>query len=203
MERCKRSCSTYSLSHALIGQISLLITTRSSILNETSISDKLAALRTLPSANSTLSVHILHLEPSSPDNPNAFLNLARLFAQTSTVALFPGNLSAVPPKTFSRSLLSKRLPPKPVIYSVRGRTTYPFSPLSPAIFGRDDPLWCTERFFPYVSRSVEWLECLWQIWLESFGDIEVRPTTDWIAEGRSNVAVEAPLVQVSAISSQR
>lgn len=145
-----------------------------------------------------MSVHVLHLEADAPDNPNAFLNLARLFAQTSTVALFPGNLSGVPPKTFTRSLLSKRFPSKPVIYSTRGQTAYPFSSLSPLILERDDPLWCTERFFPYASRSTDWLDCLWQAWLENFGDVEVRLTTDWVSGVYSDSKAVSSSSQVGA-----
>ena len=146
-----------------------------------------------------MSVHILHLETDIPDNPNAFLNLARLFAQTSTVALFPGNLSVVPPKTFTRSLFSKKLPPKPVIYSMRGQTSYPFSSLSPLILERDDPLWCTERFFPDTTRSTDWSDCLWQIWLENCGDVEVRMTTDWGSATYADSASGLSASQVSTI----
>lgn len=174
-----------------------MITTRTPSLNYTLILDELAALPNSRTRNLTMSVHILHLEANAPDNPNAFLNLARLFAQTSTVALFPGNLSVVPPKTFSRSLFSKRLPPKPVIYSMRGQTTYPFSSLSPLILERDDPLWCSERFFPYTTRSTDWNDCLWQIWLETFGDVEMRMTTDWVS---ATYVDSAPGLSASQVS---
>lgn len=133
-----------------------------------------------------LSAHVLHLAPGTPANPNAFLNLARAFAQTPMVALFPGNLSVVPSKTFQRSIASSSSfsADKPVIFSLRGRATFPFTPLSPVLMDRDNPVWCTERFFPGLSRSADWTECLWQIWLESFGSVDVHPTTDWIDEVR-------------------
>ncbi|TFY53663.1 hypothetical protein EVJ58_g9328 [Rhodofomes roseus] len=31
--------------------------------------------------------------------------------------------------------------------TTRGQTGFPFSPLAPVVLARDDPLWCTERFF--------------------------------------------------------
>ena len=103
---------------------------------------------------------------------------------TSSIVLFPGSLAAVPPKTFSRTLLSKEPSrTKPAVYSMRGRNVYPYSPLSPLVLSRENPLWCTERFFPDVSRSADWQECLWQMWLETFGEIDARPTTDWIGDG--------------------
>src|SRR5260221_14685987 len=50
---------------------------------------------------SRLSLHMLHLDPGTPDAPNVFLNLARLFAPTRTVLLVPGTpepppLSSIP-----------------------------------------------------------------------------------------------------------
>lgn len=45
---------------------------------------------------------------------------------------------------------------------------------------RDDPLWCTERSFLYVSREADWNDCLWQLWLEHFGEIDVKQTSDWV-----------------------
>ncbi|KAH8073015.1 hypothetical protein BXZ70DRAFT_902915, partial [Cristinia sonorae] len=133
-----------------------------------------------------LSLHVLHLDPRTPNNPNAFLNLARLLSPTPRVALFPGNLSVVPTKALYRSYfgdassLAKNSSHRPMIFTSRGQTTYPFSALAPVVMNRDDPLWCTERFFPYVSRELDWAECMWQVWLENFGDIDIKQTTDWV-----------------------
>ncbi|EKM54101.1 uncharacterized protein PHACADRAFT_257714 [Phanerochaete carnosa HHB-10118-sp] len=149
---------------------------------------KLAGFRRISSTKHKLSAHVLYLAPGTTGNPNAYLNLARVFAQTSTVALFPGNLSVVPPKSFQRpvSSSSSLSIDKPVVFSLRGRTTFPFSPLSPVLMGRDNPVWCTERFFLGLSRPANWAECLWQIWLENFGGVDVRPTTDWVDEVRTS-----------------
>jgi hypothetical protein len=129
-----------------------------------------------------VSAHLLHLAPHTPDNPNAFLNLARAFAPTTAVILFPGNLTVAPPKTFQRSLSSVHLFNKPVIFSTRGKNVFPFNTLSPVLLDRDSPVWCSERFFAGGSRVADWAECLWQLWLENFGNIDVRPTTDWVNE---------------------
>ena len=195
--RCITTVSllTFSSRHAT-GHISAVITMRSMTVDREALLKQLSGLQKYYSENATLSVHLLQLEPHAQDNPNAFLNLARLFAQTSNVALFPGNLSLVPPKTFSRTLLSRRTS-RPVVYSLRGRNTFPFSPLSPIVLPRDDSLWCTERFFPYVSRAADWQECLWQLWLERFGDVDVRPTTDWIVDPTPASAVEIHFLPVS------
>lgn len=195
------------------GPISLLLTTTAepSSPPHTALLRRLAALqRHSILLNETLSAHILHLtRPAgnsssrnpAPANPNALLNLARLFAQTSRVALFPANMSTTPPKTLYRSLLAwspqasslEAVQPRltarrPTILTSRGQSGFPFAPLAPVVLGRDDPLWCTERFFVgpsspeggSVARAADWEECLWQIWLENFGDVEVRQTRGWL-----------------------
>lgn len=172
----------------LTGPISVLVTTNV-LPNSTEAQAVLNSIHDLRQTSSTrrkLSVHLLHLSPGTPENPNAYLNLARVFAPTSSVALFPGNLSVAPPKTFQRSFSSLSLSGKPVVFSTRGKTAFPFSPLSPVVLDRDDPVWCTERFLPGGSRSADWTECLWQIWLENFGAVDVRPTTDWVNEAPSD-----------------
>ncbi|KAH9929305.1 hypothetical protein B0H21DRAFT_762059 [Amylocystis lapponica] len=176
------------------GPVSLLMTTSaapSSTEHELLLKRLSALITRRPHLNSTLSVHLLHLEPKTPDNPNAFLNLARLFSQTTHVALFPGNSSTAPPKTLYRMLAAHapasehstamREPanaprPRPTVLTTGTQTGFPFSPLAPVVLGRDDALWCTERF------SVA--ECLWQIWLENFGDVEVRQTRGWLHEAQ-------------------
>lgn len=145
---------------------------------------KLQEMRNLSSVKSRVSVHVLYLPTQSPENPNAFLNLARVFSTTPTVILFPARLSLAPPKTFHRSVASVVQSPKPVVFSMRQHTAFPFAALSPVVLSREDPLWCTERFFPPMSRSADWAECLWQVWLENFGDVEIKTTTDWVHESR-------------------
>lgn len=146
---------------------------------------KISALSGVSSIKYKLSAHVLHLAGGSTPNPNAFLNLARVLAQTPTVVLFPGDLSVAPPKTFQRMISSSADSRKPVVFNTRGRAAFPFSALSPVLLERDSPAWCTERFFPALSRSADWTECLWQLWLENFGAVEVRQTTDWVNEMRT------------------
>lgn len=181
---------------SVLGAISLLVTTMHP--PSTPAADALIGrLRTLHNPSSVkykVSIHILYLAANTLDNSNAFLNLARLFAQTKTVALFPGNLSAVPPKAFYRSVASVVNSPKPVVFTMRQRTTYPFTSLSPVLLSQENPVWCTERFFPQTSRGSDWTECLWQLWLDSYGDILIKPTTDWIQESR--VSLNASSVEV-------
>ncbi|KAI0093341.1 hypothetical protein BDY19DRAFT_989988 [Irpex rosettiformis] len=169
------------------GAISLLVTTyhEPSSLAYESLYRKLRTLHNLSSIKHKVSVHILHLAADTTENSNVFMNTARLFAQTEKVALFSGNLSVVPPKAFYRSVVSAVDSPKPVIFTMRQRTTYPFTPLSPVLISRDNSVWCTERFFLATPRSMEWAECLWQLWLDNYGDVEVKPTSDWIQESKA------------------
>ncbi|KZT08497.1 uncharacterized protein LAESUDRAFT_649387 [Laetiporus sulphureus 93-53] len=177
------------------GPISLLVTTTvdPSSPEHEALLYRVSTLQTKnPLLNITLSLHLVHLAPRTPDNPNAFLNLARLLAPTPRVALFPANLSTLPPRALYAGLLAPAassalaVEPEPrrspVVLTSRGQTGFPFAPLAPAVLGRDDPLWCTERFFPPTTRAADWEECVWQLWLENFGDVEVRQTRGWLHE---------------------
>lgn len=190
------------------GVVSLVVTTTTtpSSSERASLLLKLAGFSKRDSQlNSTLSVHILHLDPNTEENPNAFLNIARLFSQTQRVALFPSSLSSTPPKALYRTLTpqmlasaaltaSAALKYRPVVFTVNGQTAFPFSSLSPVLIDRDDPVWCTERFFPALSRSADWEECLWQMWLENFGDLEVQQMRAWMHGGSSSGADSAALI---------
>ncbi|KAI0812378.1 hypothetical protein BC629DRAFT_1436452 [Irpex lacteus] len=178
------------------GAISLLVTTMHppSTPAADALIGRLRNLHNPSSVKYKVSIHILYLAANTLDNSNAFLNLARLFAQTKTVALFPGNLSAVPPKAFYRSVASVVNSPKPVVFTMRQRTTYPFTSLSPVLLSQENPVWCTERFFPQTTRGSDWTKCLWQLWLDSYGDILIKPTTDWIQESR--VSLNASSIEV-------
>jgi len=131
---------------------------------------------------SRLALHLLHLDPTTPEAPNVFLNLARLFAPTRTLLLVPGTPKPPPPSSIpSLSIAHIR---DPVILRVaapghgtgispsKGRLATP-AVLSPMLILRDHPLWCTERFAfapaPSAPRTVDWDECLWQAQLETFG----------------------------------
>ncbi|OCH88271.1 hypothetical protein OBBRIDRAFT_734784 [Obba rivulosa] len=203
------------------GPMSVLMTTAAlpSSTEHEALLNRLSALQSQnPHVNSTLSLHLLHLDPKTPDNPNAFLNLARLFAQTSRVVLFPGNFSSAPPKALYRSILAQQSGPsasiepapghiafkhKPVIFTMRGQTSFPFSPLAPVMLARDDAVWCTERFFPPLSRAADWEECLWQVWLENFGDVDVRQSRGWLQEASPVLSADSALAVSACIKLRR
>ncbi|OSD03966.1 hypothetical protein PYCCODRAFT_1408364 [Trametes coccinea BRFM310] len=172
------------------GPLSLLIATNATPASpeHNGLTDKLAALqRKHPPLKQNLFVHLLHLDSRTEPRPNSFLNLARLLAPSPRVVLFPGNLSVVPPKTLYQTLLHQ-LPSsssamtiqghsrkrRPAVLTSKERTSFPFMPLAPLVLARDDSTWCTERFFAGMPRVMDWEECLWQVWLANFGDIEVR-----------------------------
>ncbi|KAL1942530.1 hypothetical protein VTO73DRAFT_6132 [Trametes versicolor] len=173
------------------GPISLLVTTTAapSSKQHTALVMKLAGIqRKHPPLKRTFFVHLLHMGPATEAHPNAFLNIARLLAPSPRVVLFPGNLSAVPPKTLhslllhqqptSSSAMTSRGRPrgrKPAVLTDDERTSFPFAALAPVVLARDDATWCSERFFAGMTRAADWEECLWQVWLASFGDLEVRP----------------------------
>ena len=161
--------------------ISLLVVTRyaQSSPESQAMLTKLQEAHQSSSVKTRVSMHVLYVSNQSSENPNAFLNLARAFSRTQVVVLFPGGLSLAPPKTFYRSVASVAHLSKPVIFSTRQHMTYPFAALSPLVISREDPLWCTERFFPPLTRAADWAECQWQVWLENFGSVEMKPTTDW------------------------
>ncbi|KAM5532556.1 hypothetical protein V8D89_013762 [Ganoderma adspersum] len=141
-----------------------------------------------PLLQKTLSAHVLHLGPSMETQPNAFLNLARLLSPCPRTVLFPGNLSYTPQKNLFKALVGllgssvmagRTHKHKPVVLTMQKYPSFPFAPLAPVLISRDDSTWCTERFFANVSRSADWVECLWQVWLAHFGDVEVKQLQGW------------------------
>jgi len=131
---------------------------------------------------SRLALHLLHLDPTTPEAPNLFLNLARLFAPTRTLLLVPGTpkpppLSSTPPLSMAhiRDPVTVRVAApghETGVATSKGRLATP-AVLSPMLILRDHPLWCTERFAfvpaPSAPRTVDWDACLWQAQLETFG----------------------------------
>jgi len=131
---------------------------------------------------SRLALHLLHLDPTTPEAPNVFLNLARLFAPTRKLLLVPGTPRPPPPSSISSLSITRVRDPVIVrvvvpghgagITTSKGRPATP-AKLSPMLILRDHHLWCTERFaFASASsspRRVDWDACLWQVQLETFG----------------------------------
>lgn len=179
------------------GPISLLMTTTAppSSTQHESLLERLQALKTYPPLSS-LSLHLLHVNSQAQDSPNTYLNLARLFASTSRVMLFPGNFSVLPPSTFY-SIISESAHSahRPMIITSGDQVSFPVLALSPIVIRRDYPLWCIERFFFSSSRTTHWEECIWQLWLESFGAVEHIIATTAGLQGEGEI--------VSAISVSR
>jgi hypothetical protein len=131
---------------------------------------------------SRLSLHMLHLDSTTPEAPNVFLNLARLFAPTRNVLLIPGT-PGPPPLSSILSLSTARVRELVVIQAAtpgprKGVAAGSNNPaalamLSPILIPRDHPLWCIERFAfvpaPSAPRAADWDACLWQVNLETFG----------------------------------
>lgn len=184
----------YALYPYLLGPVSLLVTTTvvPSSAAHVALLTKLANIHNrTPLLKAALSVHVLHLHPATELHSNALLNVARLLSPGTRAVLFPGNLSSAPPKNLYKTLLSQQPSSssaltsgrirkrRPVILTLKDHTSFPFAPLAPLVIARDDSIWCTERFFAGMSRAADWEECLWQIWLANFGDVEVRQVQGW------------------------
>ena len=131
-------------------------------------------------SNDTLSnqrvSYLIYLKGSAGEQPNAYLNLARLISQTNYVVLLPKLLSALHPGvTYSHFYNSTHLhsPNGPVVLvTSRKNSVFPFNSFSPLMVHRDDTTWCDERFDFIGSPSTAWEECLWQFWITKHGGIQ-------------------------------
>ncbi|KAF8444737.1 hypothetical protein L210DRAFT_3530877 [Boletus edulis BED1] len=123
-------------------------------------------------ASTNLSVHVLHVSSVAGGSSNAYLNMARFFARTSRVVLFPDSIPRSARSTHNAHWLDKLSvdTPHPVLLS--NTTSKTFSPrlLAPVVLPRDHPVWCTERCYMFGSRLLDWEDCLWRLWLESAGE---------------------------------
>ncbi|KAJ7680428.1 hypothetical protein DFH06DRAFT_416793 [Mycena polygramma] len=116
-----------------------------------------------------LSLHLVY-GTNGQHSPSAYLNLARLFASTRTVMLFPANLSNNLPTNFYNNLTS-RIPHSaktPLLITGTATSAFSIPALTPIILPQNYPSWCTERAFR-ASRTSDWDDCVWQIWLEEYG----------------------------------
>lgn len=148
------------------GPVSLIVVTTNAP-NSTVYKNLLGHL-TAKCASSNTSVHVLHVSSVVGGSSNAYLNMARFFARTSQVVLFPDGI----PK-LDHALWLDKLPVDisyPVLLS--NSTHRSFSPrlLAPVLLPRDHPVWCAERFYMFGSRILDWEDCLWKLWLESAGE---------------------------------
>ncbi|KAJ7076396.1 hypothetical protein B0H15DRAFT_790624, partial [Mycena belliarum] len=126
---------------------------------------RLGALHGLPG----FSLHLVHVM-NDQHHPSTYLNLARLFATTSTVMLFPADISNVLPARFHNTLIAQISLPvrKPLLISETATSAFTIPGLTPVILPRHYQLWCNEKAF-LASRTSEWDDCLWHLWLEEFG----------------------------------
>lgn len=152
---------------------------------------------------------------SQSEAPNAYLNAARLFATTNQVLLFPGNLSISPPPmnslppTLSRGFSVLHDNPGYRDQTLVVTQDFPFSDptLAPILTRQDSFTWCTERGSalhlsqdPASRRVLEWEFCLWQFWLNAFGDVEIFPSTKHdIVDLQLNYAAVLPVTSPHSI----
>jgi hypothetical protein len=146
-------------------------------------------------SNDTLSnqriSYLIYMKGSAGEQPNAYLNLARLVSQTDHIVLFPKLLPELDPAiAYSRLYNSTRLDSRNsplVLTASRKNLVFPFSPFSPLMVHRDDTTWCDERFDFLDSPSIAWEECLWQFWITKHGGIRPIVSKDsWKAVGNAN-----------------
>jgi len=192
-----------SLLTVSVGPISLLITTTMmhSSATHQKLLEKLSDLKAyLPvQVAQFLSLHILYINPKSSESPNAYLNLARLFSRTDHVMLFPGNLSILPPPTLFETV-SSQLQRRPTRLAIISNQNDTFPTLAPTLVSNNHSTWCTERFFLSSSRDFDWDACLWQLWLNSFGDVTYLSDPHWKHGGpvvwRMNSASVSPSTSI-------
>ena len=109
--------------------------------------------------------YLIYLKGSAGEQPNAYLNLARLVSQTDHVVLFPKLVTELPPTAIYSDLYNSTRNAPAVLTSSWENSAFPFTPFSPLMVHRDDATWCDERFDFLGSPSVPWEECLWQFWV--------------------------------------
>jgi len=120
--------------------------------------------------------YLVYLKDSAREQPNAYLNLARLISQTNHAVLFPKPLLELHPTVAyshfrnATHLHSRNTPV--VLTANRKHSEFPFSPFSPLMVHREDTTWCDERFDFLGSPSVAWEECLWQFWITKHGGLQ-------------------------------
>ncbi|KJA29029.1 hypothetical protein HYPSUDRAFT_633993 [Hypholoma sublateritium FD-334 SS-4] len=118
------------------------------------------------------SVHILHIGDNHIKSPNLYLNLAKTFASTEWILIYPGDFSRPLSRKISDAIPRERGDSGVYIFAAN-TDGYPFPALSPLLLQSKRDFWCTERHFSGVSRDFDWNECLWQVSLETTGNFDV------------------------------
>ena len=143
--------------------------------------NRVSQLYSPTSSNSSLSLHLLHVRSSAQENPNAYINLARLFSETNQVVLFPHrlfNMDSLQAHSLFLDHTHSGHSSKPAVITASGHSSFPFSPFSPILLRRDDSIWCDERFALSSSGAFDWEECLWQFWVTKHGAIQALPVSE-------------------------
>ncbi|KAK7005602.1 hypothetical protein R3P38DRAFT_3038506 [Favolaschia claudopus] len=152
------------------GPISLVLVTASQP-HSTSHRQLLKRLNNIKSRPSLtgVSLHLMH-SLDRQYSPSAYLNLARLFANSRTVMLFPANLTNVLPSNAYKMLSLQNRPPvkQPLLLTPSAPSAFSVPDLTPMIIPRHYPVWCSERAIS-ASRASDWDDCVWQLWLEEYG----------------------------------
>ncbi|KAJ7783283.1 hypothetical protein B0H16DRAFT_1710078 [Mycena metata] len=178
------------------GPISLVMTTETQphSIQHQQLIQRIKPLRDHPSLSS-LSLHLIHTTHNG-HSPSAYLNLARLYANSRTVMLFPANISNLLPSNFYSALASRLHLPirKPLLVTSLVTSAFSIPDLTPVVLPRNYPVWCTERGF-LASRTSDWEDCLWQLWLEEYGLGHANITVAIDTEDSANPASDltAPL----------
>src|SRR6266576_3205999 len=81
---------------------------------------------------SRLCLHLLHIETRNSSATNVYLNIARVFAPTPRIVLFPAPVAFLPPRDLY-PLVDMHEMSRPSIITTPSRTVYPFIPLSPIL----------------------------------------------------------------------
>lgn len=128
-----------------------------------------------------VSVHLVHTitgDTGTTRFTNAYLNLARLFASTNTVALFPNGLSVLPRhhrdiEDLASSTAVDVLVVPPISTSLNAPLIIDSG--SAIILPRNATRWCPERFAGLTRPDYE--DCLWLFRLY-YGIADVEPTLE-------------------------
>lgn len=142
-------------------------------------------LKRTPNIRKRAVVHVMQHPPHQGRSPNVYLNLARMFARTRHIVLFPtyalvNRTNNIHDKITDllRSMNNSQLAKPHLLVTTVSNSRVPrtFPPFSPLLIEREYPIWCTERFFT-ASRDADWQECLWQFWLYSYGTLSTLKTS--------------------------
>jgi hypothetical protein len=111
-------------------------------------------------------MHVLSTTNGQQVHPNAYINLARFFAPTNNVVLFPGRLPVVDRQLYQQ--LANLALDTPAVVSLTA-PSFPAFPCVPIAMTKNYSVWCTERHFLGSTRANDWEQCVWQIWLYELG----------------------------------